>query len=142
MITIKQMEQISKKKSSIKKRGGQVASPRSIKIKQGKFLVVYEKSMGNISVACGKSNVSRSTFYRWVEASQDFKNQIEAINESNIDYVESKLFSSIGDKNIAAIIFFLKTKGKHRGYVERVEQELTLNPFTELMQTTTSEEDM
>jgi uncharacterized protein YxeA len=32
-----------------------------------------------------------------------------------------------------SLIFFLKTKGKSRGYVETVENKVTVNPFEELM---------
>ena len=35
--------------------------------------------------------------------------------------VEGQLLSQIRRGNITAIIFFLKTKAKHRGYVERHE---------------------
>jgi hypothetical protein len=38
--------------------------------------------------------------------------------ELNLDLAESKLFNAIGDGNMTAIIFFLKTKGRDRGYVE------------------------
>ena len=42
--------------------------------------------------------------------------------EAILDFAESKLKQEINDGNITAIIFFLKTKGKIRGYVEK-EQE-------------------
>jgi len=37
--------------------------------------------------------------------------------------VESKLLKLIDDGNPQAIMFFLKTQGKHRGYTERTEQQ-------------------
>jgi hypothetical protein len=37
---------------------------------------------------------------------------------------ESQLRSAIRSKNIAAIIFYLKTKGKGRDYIERTEQDV------------------
>ncbi len=42
------------------------------------------------------------------------------------DYVESKLFELIEEKNPAAVIFYCKTKLRHRGYVEKLEADLTV----------------
>ncbi len=41
--------------------------------------------------------------------------------ESSIDLAESKLIEAIKAGNLTAIIFFLKTQGKSRGYSERSE---------------------
>ena len=46
---------------------------------------------------------------------------IEETVELNLDTAESQLMTLIANGNIAAVIFYLKTKGKARGYVERVE---------------------
>ena len=43
-----------------------------------------------------------------------------------IDFAESQLHKQIRDGNSTATIFFLKTKGKKRGYVERQEIEATM----------------
>jgi len=44
-----------------------------------------------------------------------------AEKESLLDLAESKLISNIQDGDNTAIIFFLKTQGKERGYIERNE---------------------
>ena len=41
--------------------------------------------------------------------------------ESLLDLAEGSLFDQVRKGNITAIIFTLKTIGKHRGYVERQE---------------------
>ena len=47
------------------------------------------------------------------------------VPESSVDLAESKLIEAIKDGNLTAIIFFLKTQGKSRGYSERSEHDLT-----------------
>ena len=40
------------------------------------------------------------------------------VEEGLIDLCETKLMQQINEGNLTAIIFFLKTKGKQRGYIE------------------------
>ena len=82
------------------------------------FLNNLSLSYGIIKTACVLSNVSRQTVYNWMKEDADFKQRVSDINEEAIDFVEHKLFDKIQDNDTTAIIFFLKTKAKHRGYSE------------------------
>lgn len=86
-----------------------------------KFIESYEKSAGNISVSCKSIGISRNCFYEWLKTYPEFKEMYEEVSESLIDVVETKLMKNISEGKTAEIIFFLKTKAKHRGYVETVE---------------------
>ena len=97
------------------------------------FLAAYRQSKSNITLACLSVGISRVTYYKWREKDEKFRQECEDIEEEAIDFVENKLFGRINDNDTTAMIFFLKTKGKKRGYVEKVEQEVTVNPFEELM---------
>ena len=55
------------------------------------------------------------------------------VDESLIDFSESKLLEQINDGNLTAIIFHLKTKGKKRGYVEKSESDMNVTGFEDLM---------
>ncbi|MCX6155448.1 MAG: hypothetical protein NT007_14940 [Candidatus Kapabacteria bacterium] len=84
-----------------------------------------EKNYGIVSDACKAANISRSTFYNLKNSDKDFANEVDTITDIAIDFVESKLYKAIDEGNITAIIFFLKTKGKKRGYTEKQEIEVT-----------------
>jgi hypothetical protein len=90
-------------------------------IKKKSFLEALSKSLGIISTACGKNGISRQTFYTWRNADPVFAQACQEVEENAIDFVESKLLELIAEKNPAACIFFCKTKGKSRGYIERNE---------------------
>jgi len=63
------------------------------------------------------TNISRTEDFATVKAAY------EEANERTIDMVEGQLLTQIKRGNITAIIFFLKTKAKHRGYIERHEYQ-------------------
>lgn len=80
-----------------------------------------EKSLGVVSTACKAAGISRDTHYRWLKEDPEYKAQVEELSEVAVDFAESHLHKLIKDGNPAATIFFLKTKGKNRGYIERQE---------------------
>ena len=100
------------------------------------------KSMGNVSIACKNTTISREIYYKWLKEDLEFKKQCEEVMpEKVLDFVESKLFSLIdgvkcvkyyknGEEVVyerppdnTSIIFYLKTKGKKRGYIEKTQIE-------------------
>jgi len=86
-----------------------------------KALEELDKAHGIVMTAARNGGVARSTFYRWMDEDTAFKAAVEEIRESAIDHVESKLFSLIDSGDTGSTIFFLKTRAKKRGYVERSE---------------------
>ena len=87
------------------------------------MLEALEKSLGVVTTATKIVGIDRSTHYKWLASDKKYKKAVEEINNVALDYVESKLFKSIEKGRDAPIIFYLKTKGKNRGYIER--QEIT-----------------
>ncbi|MBR1785290.1 MAG: hypothetical protein IJ760_07655 [Bacteroidales bacterium] len=67
---------------------------------------------------------SRTTLYEWRQNDPKLDAMMKEVEESLIDFTESKLMEQIKDANLTAIIFHLKTKGKKRGYTEGEEVEL------------------
>ncbi|MCX7909572.1 MAG: hypothetical protein N2560_08670 [Ignavibacteria bacterium] len=95
----------------------------SFPIEKQRFIVYLRKALGIIAKACKMAGVSRNWYYTWREKDKKFRKVCEDIIEAQIDYVESKLIELIEANNPTAIIFYLKTKGKNRGWNERVSNE-------------------
>ena len=104
-----------------------------MKAKQKAFLKHFKEGHGIISYACQAAGIARRTYYNWIEKDEKFRDAVDEVAEEVIDVVESKLLRKINDEDLTAIIFYLKTKGKARGYVEMVENKVTVNPFEALM---------
>ena len=93
------------------------------KIKDKKFLIKNLKKTPIIQFACERAGIARSTFYRWLKEDKKFKKKVaisisEGKNLIN-DLAESQLLSAIKDKNMTAIIFWLKNH--HFDYRTRME---------------------
>ena len=86
------------------------------------LLEALEKSLGVVTTACKQVGIGRTTFYEYLKDS-NFKKDVDSIQDIALDFAESQLHQQIQAGNTAATIFYLKTKGKKRGYVER--QEIT-----------------
>jgi hypothetical protein len=88
------------------------------------MLEALEKSLGVVTAACKSVDIARETHYRWMREDSDYKAAVEEIGDVAIDFAESQLHKQIKEGNSTATIFFLKTKGKKRGYVERQEVDV------------------
>ena len=85
------------------------------------LLQALEKSLGVVTTACKKAGVGRTTYYEWYNNDLGFRNSVDELQNIALDFAESKLHEQIANNSTSATIFYLKTKGKHRGYVERQE---------------------
>ena len=105
-----------------------------------KIIQMYEKKGCNITATCSALGISRKTFYEWREKKKKLAEGLEEVDESILDWAESKLKEHIDNDDLQALIFFLRTKGKKRGYVEKTESDVNINAFEKLMQDTEDEE--
>ena len=97
-----------------------VAKDYGMDAKKKTFIEVLRVNLGNITKACEAVGITRTTYYRWLKL-KSFKEEVDNIGEYVLDFAEHSLFTLIKENNTAATIFYLKTKGKHRGYVEKQE---------------------
>jgi hypothetical protein len=119
-------------------------------LKKAAMLEAMRYTLGNVTEATAQAGISRKTHYQWMQTDPEYRENVDAITEAAIDFVEGKLFQLIdgptrtietpeGVKtvkdapNVAAVIYFLKTRGKARGYVERHEVNAAINPPVQLI---------
>ena len=86
-----------------------------------RMLNALRKTLGVVSPALELAKVGRTTFYQWCRSDEEFKKAVDECEGIAIDMAESQLYRQIESGNTVATIFYLKTKGKKRGYVERQE---------------------
>jgi len=100
-----------------------------------KLLKALLETRGLVLTACNKAGLSRSVHYQWMNKDKEYKAQVDAINDLMVEGVESKLKDLIDGDNTAAIIFYLKTKGRDAGYGPQlkidgdIKTEITVNPI-------------
>lgn len=91
---------------------------------QSKSLLLEQlKKTPIVQIACEKAGVGRATYYRWRKEDASFSEQADqAINDGSgmvNDMAESQLMAAIRDRNLTAIIFWLKHH--HPAYATKVE---------------------
>ena len=86
-----------------------------------RIIAALGETKGFLTIAAPRAGVSYRTIKRYVHDYPTVKRAMEEAHESITDVAEDNLFNAIKDGNITAIIFYLKTQGKGRGYVEKSE---------------------
>jgi hypothetical protein len=80
------------------------------------------KATGGIkTLAAQKLGCDPSTVHGYINRYWEIGEAVAQVAESVLDLAEAKLLKHIKGGNLTAIIFYLKTQGKQRGWVERVE---------------------
>lgn len=95
------------------------------KRKKAAMVEALEQTLGVVTTACNSAGIARDTHYRWMKEDKTYAEEVAALEDVALDFAESKLHRQIRDHNTAATIFYLKTKGKKRGYVEKQEIDHT-----------------
>ena len=98
---------------------------KTTEIQKKALIEALDASLGIVSTAVKLVGIHRATYYEWVKNDPEFKRAVEDINENALDFAETALHGKIKVGDTTAIIFYLKTKGKKRGYVEKSEVEFT-----------------
>lgn len=101
------------------------SKPTKSDILKKALVKALEKTLGVVTTACKDTGVNRSTFYEWYNKDEEFKKEVDSIGDMALDFAESHLYKRIKAGSDTSIIFYLKTKGKKRGYIEKTEHDHT-----------------
>lgn len=85
------------------------------------LIAEIDAKRGNISAVARTYGVSRGTVYNWMAGKATVQQALEDARETMIDNAESMLYKKVLEGSTAELLFFLKTQGRNRGYVERQE---------------------
>jgi len=89
------------------------------------LLEALESSLAIVTTACKKVGVSRKTYYDYYKTDPEFKASVDDLSNVALDFAESHLHKQIKNGIPASTIFYLKTKGKKRGYIEKSQIEVS-----------------
>lgn len=93
------------------------------RIGKKKLIEAIKKFSGNVSAAADFLGFSRHTVYNAIER-WDLQGILDEARERNLDELEDELYTQAKNGNITALIFALKTQGRHRGYSEKAYLEV------------------
>lgn len=80
---------------------------------------------GFLSYAAEELNCSQANISQRIKRSERLRKTLREIEESYLDLAESKLLNKVNMEDLGAICFYLKCKGKRRGYIEKQAIELS-----------------
>ena len=92
--------------------------------KKEKDLIIENlKKIPIIEVACNKSGIGRTSFYRWRKEDVEFGRLVDEAIDEGVKFIndmaESQLLTAIKDGNISAIFYWLNHR--HNSYGNKIE---------------------
>jgi len=84
-----------------------------------RMLEALRNTYGIVCEAVKMTGIARRTHYEWLKNDEEYRKAVQDVKEIAKDFVEGKLFECIKEKDTTAIIFYLKTQAKDRGYADR-----------------------
>lgn len=111
----------SSRKTGKKKACAKGTSQRAKRARQLAFLKAYvaRENNFNVTTVCNKLGINRRTFEKWRTDDPAFNEEFMTLFETIDDSFEEFLFRNARAGDSASVIFYLKTRGRRRGYVEK-----------------------
>lgn len=90
-----------------------------------RLLEALERSLGIVTTACKEVGISRETYRIWLKEDPEFKKKVDDIYELQGDFVESQLLKKVSEGSETSILFYMKYRGKSRGYCTSVDMNVS-----------------
>ena len=100
---------------------------KELDLKQLAMIEAMEKNLGIVTTSCRQVGIARSTHYEWLKTNKTYRKEIKDIENVALDFAESHLHKQIAKGNPLSTMFYLKCKGKKRGYIEQNNIEIKGN---------------
>lgn len=72
-----------------------------------KFLEIYGKTLGTITLSCDQAGIERTTYYLWMKTDPNFRSRVAVFEDTIGDMVEDRLKKQIQMDNSSSIQFYL-----------------------------------
>tara|TARA_R110000868_G_scaffold28442_1_gene106645 strand:- start:516 stop:983 length:468 start_codon:yes stop_codon:yes gene_type:complete len=100
---------------------------KELSLKQLAMVESMEKNLGIVTTSCRQVGIARVTHYEWLKTNKEYRKEIKDIENVALDFAESNLHKQIAKGNPLSTMFYLKCKGKKRGFIEQNIVELKGN---------------
>jgi hypothetical protein len=94
------------------------------KLKSDKLEHELKKAHGNLATVARAFGVSRTAVFQFIGRRPKLQEVLNECREVQIDMVESALYAQALKGNMQAVMFFLRTQARSRGYIEKQEFDL------------------
>jgi phage terminase large subunit len=95
-----------------------VKKPNARAFTEEQVLEQIRKYHGNLSAVAKAFHAGRGTIHKFVNMHPEVKIELFQVREAMLDAVENKFYNSTLAGNVTCMIFYLKTQGRSRGWIE------------------------
>ena len=109
-------------------------------MKTSEAIAAIEKSHGNVSQAAKALGISRQYLHRYVNKHSTVHEALSEARATVCDFAEGKLLEAMHNGEGWAIMFYLRTQGRSRGYGNVIVVEPSIEGVMRALENMTDEE--
>lgn len=91
------------------------------------FIEAYTRNLGIVTLALKECRITYNTYKKWLNTDPKFYDECKEVENIQCDFVENKLMELISEKNVTAVIFYLKNRRPEKW---NEKQQLDVNVHT------------